>query len=103
MPEISCIASEVDDLRPLRMGPILSTYVALATLFVEYATFSGTGLGVSRGALDKSEGHFRPVPCRSEWPGDFGALEPESWSDPSAARHCRPMGLPSHVTNPLRE
>ena len=22
MPEISCIASEVDDLRPLRMGPI---------------------------------------------------------------------------------
>ena len=30
MPEISCIASEVDDLQPLRMGPILGCYVALS-------------------------------------------------------------------------
>jgi len=27
MPEISCIANDADDLRPLRMGPILGTYV----------------------------------------------------------------------------
>ena len=30
MPEISCIANEADDLRPLRMGPILNCYVCLS-------------------------------------------------------------------------
>ena len=29
MPEISCIANDADDLRPLRMGPILDCYVSL--------------------------------------------------------------------------
>ncbi len=30
MPEISCIANDADDLRPLRVGPILGCYVALS-------------------------------------------------------------------------